>query len=209
MSSYARSKEQVVEVETDRVLTLPGRDVTRRADREDFLVRAVVTILDAPDQTLPDLVLNRRGDFEEVRLRAQRSQSGANTLRVLEVLESQGRAQRLGPVVHDVARPAPPRGARVAARPRGRERRLVLLPAVVDVRADRQLLDPGVVGDEVEHRAGVAVLMGLLWAGDPVEAQREGLARRHAHRPHDQRGLVLRRGGAPADGRARREREPR
>src|SRR5438552_17962768 len=55
MSSYPRSKEQVVEVETDRVLTLPGRGVTRRADREDFLVRAVVTILDAPDQTLPDL----------------------------------------------------------------------------------------------------------------------------------------------------------
>src|SRR5207249_8760478 len=111
--SYPPSKEQVVEVEADRVLTLPGRDVTRRADREDLLVRAVVSVLDAPDQTLPDLVLHGRGDFEEVRLRTQRSQSGSNTLRVLEVLESQGRAQRLGPVVRDVARPTPPRGARV------------------------------------------------------------------------------------------------
>src|SRR5438132_9731449 len=107
MSSYPRSKEQIVEVETDRVLTLPGRDVTRRADREDLLVRAVVSVLDAPDQTLPDLVLNARGDFEEVRLRAQRSQSRANTPRVLEVLESQGRAQRLAALVPYVARPAP------------------------------------------------------------------------------------------------------
>src|SRR2546428_640428 len=111
MSSYPPSKEQVVEVETDRVLTLPGRDVTRRADREDLLVRAVVLVLDAPDQIFPDLVLHGCGDFEEVRLRAQRSQSGANTLRVLEVLESQNRAQRLDPIVRDIARPTPPQSA--------------------------------------------------------------------------------------------------
>src|SRR5262245_14618802 len=168
MSSYPPSKEEVIEVEADRVLGLPGRDVPRSTDREDLLVCAVVPILDAPDQALPDLVLRRRGHSPEIELRAGRAQLRANALGVFHVLEPQRRAKRLGPVVRGIRRPPPPGGVVVAARARGSQKGLVGLPAVVYVQSERELADARVGQDVVEQRSRVAVRVGLLGAGDPV-----------------------------------------
>src|SRR5207302_287594 len=115
--SSPASEERVVQREADGVQVLRRRREAVVDELEDLLAPLVVTVLESADEPLPDLVLERAGHLPEGGPRARGLGRRAHALGVIEVLQPQGGAELLRPVVRGVRRDPPPGRVRVVPRP--------------------------------------------------------------------------------------------